>query len=100
MRLIDADKIEWYGCTSEDDCPYPDRECKDCSRGQCSKKQVESLPTIHAVSIEVLLQEIRQEILDKYRKTQVPACIGLVDAIYIIDNHLEQYKEDVECIEK
>jgi hypothetical protein len=45
-RLIDADKIEWYGCTTEFDCPYKDRECKDCNRAECSKTQVDDIPTI------------------------------------------------------
>ena len=45
-RLKDFDKIEWYGCTSEEDCPYKDRECKDCDRAECWKPQVDKLPTI------------------------------------------------------
>lgn len=45
-RLKDFDRIEWYGCTSEEDCPHKDRECKDCDRAECSKPQVDKLPTI------------------------------------------------------
>jgi hypothetical protein len=45
-RLIDADKIEWYGCTTAFDCPYKDRECKDCNKAECSKTQVDDIPTI------------------------------------------------------
>lgn len=45
-RLIDADKIEWYGCTTAFDCPHKDRECKDCDRAECSKTQVDDISTI------------------------------------------------------
>lgn len=45
-RLKDIDKIEWYGCTTEFDCPHKDRECKDCDRAECSKTQVDAIPTI------------------------------------------------------
>lgn len=45
-RLIDADEIEWYGCTTAFDCPHKDRECKDCNRAECSKSQVDDIPTI------------------------------------------------------
>lgn len=45
-RLKDIDKIEWYGCTTAFDCPYKDRECKDCDRAECSKIQVDDIPTI------------------------------------------------------
>ena len=45
-RIKDIDKIEWYGCTTEFDCPHKDRECKDCVRAQCSKTQVDNIPTI------------------------------------------------------
>ena len=92
MRLIDFDKIEWYGCTSEDDCPYPYLECKDCDRGKCSKTQVESLPIIHAVPIEVL-QEIRDEIdgLTFYWCEVHPRSV-IDECLSIIDNHIEQYK--------
>ena len=46
MRLINAEQIEWYGCMSEMDCPYKDRECKDCDRAECYKSQVDALPEI------------------------------------------------------
>ena len=45
-RLKDIDKIEWYGCTTELDCPHKDQECKDCNRAECSKTQVDAIPTI------------------------------------------------------
>jgi hypothetical protein len=45
-RLKDIDKIEWYGCTTAFDCPHKDRECKDCDRAECSKTQVDDIPTI------------------------------------------------------
>ncbi len=45
-RLKDIDKIEWYGCTTEFYCPHKDRECKDCDRAECSKTQVDAIPTI------------------------------------------------------
>lgn len=45
-RLKDIDKIEWYGCTTEFDCPHKSRECKDCDRAECSKTQVDDIPTI------------------------------------------------------
>ena len=44
--LMDRDKIDWYGCTTEEDCPYKDRDCKDCMRAECYKPQVDALPTI------------------------------------------------------
>lgn len=45
-KIIDADKIEWYGCTTAFDCLYQDRECKDCSTAECSKTQVDNIPAI------------------------------------------------------
>ena len=45
-NLKDFDKIEWYGCTTEFDCPHKDRKCKDCDRAECSKTQVDAIPTI------------------------------------------------------
>ena len=45
-RLKDIDEIEWYGCTTAFDCPHKDRECKDCDRAECSKTQVDDIPTI------------------------------------------------------
>ena len=45
-RLKDIDEIEWYGCTTAFDCPYKDRECKDCNTAECSKTQVDDIPTI------------------------------------------------------
>lgn len=45
-KIIDADKIEWYGCTTEADCPNKDRACKDCPDGECSKTQVDDIPPI------------------------------------------------------
>ena len=45
-RLKDIDEIDWYGCTTEYDCPYKNRDCKDCDRAECSKTQVDSIPTI------------------------------------------------------
>lgn len=45
-RLKDIDKIKWYGCTSEDDCPYKKRDCKDCNRAECSKTQFDSIPVL------------------------------------------------------
>ena len=45
-RIKDIDKIEWYGCTSEFDCSYKGRECKDCNRAECDKEQVDAIPTI------------------------------------------------------
>ena len=52
-RIKDIDKIEWYGCTTEFDCPYKDRECKDCNRAECSKTQVDDIPTIIAADKEM-----------------------------------------------
>lgn len=45
-KIIDTDKIEWYGCTTEADCPHKDRACKDCSRAECSKTQVDDIQPI------------------------------------------------------
>ena len=45
-RLKDIDKIDWYGCTTESDCPHKNRECKDCNKAECSKTQVDAIPTI------------------------------------------------------
>ena len=45
-RLKDIDEIKWYGCTSEDDCPYKNRDCKDCDRAECSKTQFDSIPVL------------------------------------------------------
>ena len=45
-KLKDLDKIEWYGCTTAFDCPYKERECKDCDKAECSKTQVDDIPTI------------------------------------------------------
>lgn len=45
-KIIDADKIEWYGCTTEADCPHKDRACKDCPDGECSKTQVDNIQPI------------------------------------------------------
>ena len=45
-KLKDVDKIEWYGCTTAFDCPYKERECKDCNKAKCSKTQVDDIPTI------------------------------------------------------
>ena len=45
-KIIDADKIEWFGCTSEEDCLYKERECKTCSRAECYKQQVDKIPAI------------------------------------------------------
>ena len=44
--LMDRDRIDWYGCTTEEDCPYKDRDCKDCMRAECYKPQIDALPTI------------------------------------------------------
>lgn len=44
--LIDRDKIDWFGCTTEEKCPYKDRACKDCMNGECYKPQIDALPTI------------------------------------------------------
>lgn len=45
-KIKDIDEIEWYGCTTAFDCPYKDRECKDCDKAECSKTQVDDIPTI------------------------------------------------------
>lgn len=45
-KLKDVDKIEWYGCTTAFDCPYKERECKDCDKAECSKTQVDDIPII------------------------------------------------------
>lgn len=45
-RLKDIDEIDWYGCTTEYDCPYKNRDCKDCDRAECSKTQVDSIPVL------------------------------------------------------
>lgn len=45
-RLIDADVLEWYGCTSEAECTYKNRKCKDCDMAECSKRQFDSISTI------------------------------------------------------
>lgn len=51
-RIKDIDKIEWYGCTTEFDCPHKNRECKDCNRAECSKTQVDDIPTIIEAEVE------------------------------------------------
>lgn len=56
-RLKDIDKIEWYGCTTAFDCPHKDRECKDCDRAECSKIQVDEIPTIIEADKEVNADE-------------------------------------------
>jgi hypothetical protein len=45
-RLKDIDEIDWYGCTTEYDCQYKNRDCKDCDRAECSKTQVDSIPVL------------------------------------------------------
>lgn len=45
-KIIDADKIEWYGCMSEEDCPHKNIECKDCDRAECDKRQVDAITAI------------------------------------------------------
>jgi hypothetical protein len=45
-RLKDIDEIKWYVCTSEDDCPYKNRDCKDCDRAECSKTQFDNIPVL------------------------------------------------------
>lgn len=45
-RLKDIDEIYWYWCTTEYDCPYKSRDCKDCDRAECSKTQVDSIPVL------------------------------------------------------
>jgi hypothetical protein len=45
-RLKDFDKIEWYGCTTDFDCPFRHLDCKDCERAECDKTQVNEIPTI------------------------------------------------------
>ena len=45
-RLKDIDEIDWYGCTTEYDCAYKNRDCKDCDRAECSKTQVDSIPVL------------------------------------------------------
>ena len=52
-RIKDIDKIEWYGCTTEFDCPHKDRECKNCDRAECSKTQVDAIPTIIEADKEI-----------------------------------------------
>lgn len=52
-RLKDIDEIKWYGCTSEDDCPYKNRDCKDCDRAECSKTQFDSIPVLIPADKEV-----------------------------------------------
>lgn len=50
-RLIDGNEIEWFGCTIEE-CPYKDRECKDCNSAHCSKLQIDKIHTIIEADIE------------------------------------------------
>lgn len=45
-KIKDINEIEWYGCTTAFDCPYKDKECKDCDKAECSKTQVDDIPTI------------------------------------------------------
>lgn len=45
-KIIDADKIEWYGCMSEEYCPHKNTECKDCVRAECDKRQVDAITAI------------------------------------------------------
>jgi hypothetical protein len=45
-RLKDFDKIEWYGCINDFDCPFRHLDCKDCERAECDKTQVDEIPTI------------------------------------------------------
>lgn len=47
-RLIDADKIEWYGCDFEDGamCRKNSGNCGICIFAECDADQVRNLPTI------------------------------------------------------
>ena len=45
-KIIDADKIEWFGCVSEQECTNKNIECKDCKRAECDKRQVDAIPAI------------------------------------------------------
>ena len=53
MRLIDADKIEWYGCDYEDcnTCLENKKNCEICALANCSHNQVMKIPTVNAVVI-------------------------------------------------
>lgn len=44
--IKDFDKIEWYGCITEFDCPFRHIDCKDCERAECDRTQVDKIPTI------------------------------------------------------
>ena len=44
--MKDIDKIDWFGCTTILECPHYHLECKDCNRAECSKSQVDAIPTI------------------------------------------------------
>lgn len=45
-KIIDANKIEWFGCVSEQDCANKNIECKDCKRAECDKRQVDAITAI------------------------------------------------------
>lgn len=46
-RLIDADKIEWFGCNFEGRaCIESKGDCSVCNYADCYAKQVRELPTI------------------------------------------------------
>lgn len=47
-KLIDADKIEWYGCDFEDGavCRRNRGNCGICTFAECDANQVRNLPTI------------------------------------------------------
>ncbi|MBR0090589.1 MAG: hypothetical protein IJP92_02705 [Lachnospiraceae bacterium] len=47
-RLIDADRIEWYGCNFEGSvaCIDNNGNCDVCNHAECYAKQVRDLPTI------------------------------------------------------
>lgn len=44
--IKDFDKIEWYGCATDFDCPFRHLDCKDCERAECDRTQVDKIPTI------------------------------------------------------
>ena len=53
MRLIDANKIEWYGCDFEgcQKCINVDGDCNKCPHANCDANQVRKLPTVNAIVI-------------------------------------------------
>lgn len=40
-KLIDSNKIEWYGCDSEKHCDEVNNDCSICKYANCNRVQIE-----------------------------------------------------------